>query len=178
MAGSQVSRNSVIYECNPYPYSIYCTIPAFQPQWGSLWTDAWSEVSKCKTTESPSSSPSDVPSTQEPSKQPSTSPSSSPTARPTLVSYDWYEYERLCFTPYLIVHAVHSLCNQSPSDSPTVSPSVRPTDVSVSIYLCRFVYFMHLSHTQFFHFQSKDSLKRTYNISSSEAYRISGNRRL
>jgi len=78
--GSQVEVNYVIYQCLPYPESIFCNQDKFQPPHDDpgpsdsttttsnteLWQDAWKRITLCQ-------------------RPPSTSPSVSPTtSRPTL----------------------------------------------------------------------------------------------
>ena len=50
-AGTEVEVDRVIYQCNPYPFAIYCTFVSYQPMppggTSTSWTDAWSEVGGC-----------------------------------------------------------------------------------------------------------------------------------
>ena len=39
----------IIFQCQPYPYSIYCTIFVPSPGQEGRWTDAWAEVGSCSS---------------------------------------------------------------------------------------------------------------------------------
>jgi len=58
--GSQVSVNGIAYECTPFPFNIYCSMPKYRPQ--SLeedtpWDNIWKEIGTCIISDSPSISP-------------------------------------------------------------------------------------------------------------------------
>ena len=70
--GSQVEVNSVVYQCQPYPYAFYCTQLEFRPDpdhaEDTLWMDAWAAVGPCwhasldgSTSASPTHSPTGSP---------------------------------------------------------------------------------------------------------------------
>jgi hypothetical protein len=72
-SGTQIEVDETIYECNPYPFNIYCILPSFKPVYGNeLWTDAWTEISQCVATEPTSARPT--------TKKPTERPTSKPTA--------------------------------------------------------------------------------------------------
>ncbi|KAL9181028.1 hypothetical protein ACHAXT_009833 [Thalassiosira profunda] len=95
--GSQVELNSVVYQCQPYPYAFYCTQLEFRPDpdhaEDTLWMDAWAAVGPCRhasldgstsasPTHSPTGSPKPGPTANVELTQGSPS-SSSPTSGPT-----------------------------------------------------------------------------------------------
>ncbi|EJK76256.1 hypothetical protein THAOC_01990, partial [Thalassiosira oceanica] len=45
--GTEVEVDGIIFQCQPYPYSFYCTRYAPSPGQEGRWTDAWSEVGPC-----------------------------------------------------------------------------------------------------------------------------------
>lgn len=51
--GSEVEVDEIIYRCNGYPFTIYCTMPNFKPgnNVDELWKDAWKEVNPCRIEE-------------------------------------------------------------------------------------------------------------------------------
>ena len=58
--GSKVSVNGIAYECNPFPFNVYCSMPKYRPQ--SLeedtpWENIWKEIGTCLVSDSPSISP-------------------------------------------------------------------------------------------------------------------------
>ena len=59
--GSQVSVNSIAYECTPFPFNIYCSMPKYRPQSieedTTVWENIWKEIGTCLVSDSPSISP-------------------------------------------------------------------------------------------------------------------------
>ena len=106
--GTLVEVSGSVFECKPYPYAYYCTLPDFEPMPGVVyatepaWADAWSELGPCHhpDTDGPSAAPS-VAASGLPSGAPSPYPTNYPTTPgPTL----------------------------TPSDGPTSRPTLRPSD--------------------------------------------------
>ncbi|KAL3802056.1 hypothetical protein HJC23_010812 [Cyclotella cryptica] len=123
-AGSQVEVNGTIYQCNKYPYSIYCSLTDYRPVYGNeYWEDAWALISPCVFTDRPTSSQTASPTTKEPTRQPTippstTSPSASPTRQPTI--------------PPSTTSPSASPSTNKPTKRPTHEPTNTPTTTSTS----------------------------------------------
>ncbi|EJK51676.1 hypothetical protein THAOC_29131 [Thalassiosira oceanica] len=80
--GYLVEVSGTVFECKPYPYDYYCTLPDFRPRpgvvhaTGPAWSDAWEKLGPCghPDTDGPSGAPSAAG-----SGQPSGAPSGMPT---------------------------------------------------------------------------------------------------
>ena len=58
--GSKVSVNGIAYECNPFPFNVYCSMPKYRPQSieeDTPWENIWKEIGTCLVSASPSISP-------------------------------------------------------------------------------------------------------------------------
>jgi len=125
-AGHKIEAGGYVYECKPYPHSLYCSQSEFRPISDEedeiemeLWLNAWERVGPCYRTESPTSmpttkkptinptiTPSFVPTflpTMKPTAKPSTKPTTNPTTKPTMKP------------------------TKQPTQVPTTKPSLKPT---------------------------------------------------
>ncbi|KAL7486700.1 hypothetical protein ACHAW6_012298 [Cyclotella cf. meneghiniana] len=126
-AGDQVEVDGIIYECNQYPYSIYCSLMDYRPVHGNeYWEDAWAKISPCDFTDDHTASPTASPTTKEPTRQPTNQPSTmspsispstnKPTKRPTMLP-----------TNSPTTNPPTKERTTSPSSNPTEPPSHSPT---------------------------------------------------
>ena len=105
VSGTRVRKEDRIYKCKGWPFGLWCTMAAYEPEKTDVWRDAWSSAGTCSGMFEPTTSPSASPSTS-PSKSPSVSPSTSPSKSPST-------------SP--------SKSPVSPTKSPSASPSSSPT---------------------------------------------------
>jgi len=137
--GTLVEVDGTVYECNGFPFTLYCKLPEYKPtsvetNWQDVWIEVVSTVSPTlkPSTASPTSRPSQSPITLMPSMQPSQAPTtlvpsispslapttSKPTPQPVTQSPTKYPSQ---------MPVTQSPITSTPSRKPSVSPSLRPT---------------------------------------------------
>jgi len=106
--GSQVSVNGIAYECNPFPFNVYCSMPKYRPQSieeDTPWENIWKEIGTCLVSDSPSISP-------------TVRPSASPTDEVSITSLCMNEYfffrecEVSFYTSSLVKYAAYKATNK------------------------------------------------------------------
>ncbi|KAL3782898.1 hypothetical protein ACHAW5_009069 [Stephanodiscus triporus] len=89
--GDKVSKNGMVFQCNAYPISLFCSQTGYEPLLASgIWESAWTALGPCTGTFEPTPSPTSAP-TPEPTSSPTSEPTVAPTSAPTEYAYCTYK---------------------------------------------------------------------------------------